>query len=488
MTPPSRTLFALTSLTVLLVAAACGNGPPDQSGERGDSTINGLFTVAASPVSEDRLVLDGMVEIEGSLVALASSDSRPAGLVFRSDDGGLSWNESETPLPDAIAGFDYQDHDFSPGAGLVVAGDWLVAFRSTSKVDMTGDVRSFGQQAVAVSDDLGATWQLADLPAPPGAEPFVWTAADIDGRLVLGGATQLVTDLPADREQAFDVLSEAYDAAFWTSSDPAAGFERLAASEFDGVPGAQLIGELVAFDGRLIAIGGDTTQAEPGCCYLNPLRVAWESSGGGGSWSPMGGLPLPGRGYRGAPASVLIDGELVLRTGLERVSLSPGSSGWAIQPLPEEYWADADQVALPGGAAAMTWSENRACDCSVASAGRLEQGAVVSRTELSFDDCQDESIRGSTVSYAPGLIGEQVAALASCDDRGVQAASLAYSADGGMTWATERLTRFAPNGGDLAVESFVFLSEERVLVALLSVLSSPSQAGGLVALRILSTD
>jgi hypothetical protein len=488
MAPPARTLFALSGLIVLLVAAACGNGSPDQSGERGNSTIDGLFTVAASPVSEDRLVVDGMVEIEGSLVALASSDSRPAGPVFRSDDGGLSWNESETPLPDAIAGFDYQDHDFSPGAGLVVAGHWLVAFRSTSTVELTGDVRSFGQQAVAVSDDLGATWQLVDLPAPPGAEPFVWTAADVDGRLVLGGATQLVTDLPADRDEAFDVLSEAYDAAFWMSSDPAAGFERLAVPEFDGVPGAQLIGELVAFDGRLIAIGGDTTQAEPGCCYLNPLTVAWESSDGGASWAPMGGLPLPVRGYRGAPRSVLIDGELVLRTGLERVSLSPGSSSWAIQPLPDEYWPDADQIALPDGAAATTWSENGGCDCSVAFAGRLEDGAVVSRTELGFDDCQDESIRGSTASYAPGLIGDQVAALASCDDRGIQPASLAYSADGGMTWATERLTRFAPNGGDLAVESFVFLPEERVLVALLSVLSSPAQAGGLVALRISSTD
>ena len=83
MAPPARTLFALSGLIVLLVAAACGNGSPDQSGERGNSTIDGLFTVAASPVSEDRLVVDGMVEIQGSLVALASSDSRSAGLVLR---------------------------------------------------------------------------------------------------------------------------------------------------------------------------------------------------------------------------------------------------------------------------------------------------------------------------------------------------------------------------------------------------------------------
>lgn len=427
------------------------------------------------------MTVHNMVQVEDSLVALASTDDQPAGLILRSDDGGLSWSQFETPLPEAID----VNPALRPGPDLVLAGSWLVSFRSTSVVDEFGSV---GQQAVAVSDDLGTTWQLADLPAPAGTEPFVWTAAEVDDRLILGGVVRASGDFAQAgyEEEAFNALIEAYDAALWVGSDPVSGFDRLAAPQFDGLPGAQLIGELIAFDGRLIAIGADSAFAAPPCCYLNPSTVAWDGRDGGASWSPTAGLPQPNPGYQGE-AAMVIDGKLVLRTGTERVALAPGSSSWTIQPQPEEYWPDADQIALPDGSAASTWSEDAACDCSVAYAGRLEDNVLVARTALRFDDCQDESVRGWTKAYAPGLIGDRVGALASCDDHGVDVASLAYSLDGGTSWETTRLNRFAPEGSDLTVGSFLFLPEDGVLVALLSVLSSSSEKGSLVSLRISST-
>jgi len=473
----SRTRSALLCLAVLLAVTGCGRSPADE--------IEDLFSVAVSPVSADRMTVHDMVQVGPSLVALASTDTRPAGFALRSDDGGLSWNQFETPLSDAIDGFDI-DFALTPGTHLLLAGSWLVAFRYTSILDEVG---SSGQQAVAVSDDLGSTWQLIDLPAPAGSVPFVWTAAEVDGRLTLGGTVQAAGDFTrAGYDQdAFDALIEAYDAALWVSSDPGSGFERLAAPQFDALPAAQLIRELVPFDGRLIALGGDSAFAAPQCCYLVAPTVAWESRDGGASWSPMAGLRQPGSGYARGPAAVVIDGRLVLRTGADRAELAPGSSTWTIQPLPEEYWPDADQIALPDGSAASTWSEDAACDCSVAYGGRLEDNALVARTPLRFDDCEDESVRGWTEAYPPGLIGDRVGALASCDDRGVQVASLAYSLDGGTSWETSRLNRFAPERSDLTIESFLFLPEDGVLVALLSVLSSSSEKGGLVSLRISST-
>jgi len=131
------------------------------------------------------MTVHNMVQVEDSLVALASTDDQPAGLILRSDDGGLSWSQFETPLPEAIDGFDVNPA-LRPGPDLVLAGSWLVSFRSTSVVDEFGSV---GQQAVAVSDDLGTTWQLADLPAPAGTEPFVWTAAEVDDRLIPAGSS-----------------------------------------------------------------------------------------------------------------------------------------------------------------------------------------------------------------------------------------------------------------------------------------------------------
>lgn len=430
------------------------------------------------------------------MVALASTEAHPAGIIVRSDDGGLNWSQFETPLPDAIEGLD-EELALSPGTGLVAAGSWLVAFRS---VAFAGNRELFGEQAVAVSHDLGATWQLVDLPAPTGSEPFVWTATEVDGRLVLGGATQVVLDLPDQGYDSVEGLEQAYDAAFWVSGDPVAGFERLAAAQFDGTPDAQRISELVVFDGRLIALGGETGDPCPQtsissperCPPLKLPRVAWESRDGGVSWSPMNGLPLDNPrfradvGYRGVRPSMIIDGSLVTRTGGPLVALAPGSSNWVPTPLFGSM-PDGDGVALTDDSAALTWNEDNACDCSIAYAGRAEDGGVVAQTELAFDDCRDQSPRGGTRSRAPGLIGGLVGGLASCDDLGSQVASLAYTLDGGTSWETARLGDFAPDGSDLVgVPAFLFLPEQGgVLIALLSVLGSDSRDGArIAALRI----
>lgn len=66
----------------------------------------------------------------------------------------------------------------------------------------------------------------------------------------------------------------------------------MAASQFDGVPNAQMIWDLVAFDDRLVAVGGiDNTDAQ--CRFPEMFTVAWESRDGGSSWVGMPGLPLP---------------------------------------------------------------------------------------------------------------------------------------------------------------------------------------------------
>lgn len=475
----SRTYWALLCVAALGLISACGEWPGS-----GSANIDGQFSVESSLASPDQLVLHDLVQAGEALVALASTNGRPAGTVLRSEDGGLSWTEIQTPLPDAFEGF--ESDAIGPGTVLMVAGSWLVAVRATSRVDgYQGS--SLGQQAVAVSADFGLTWQLVELPAPAGSEPLVWTASEVDGRLVLGGATQVLSDLPADSDEAFDIVGQAYDAAVWVSNGPIAGFERLAASQFDGLPDAQRITQLVVFDGRLIAIGGDSAGLNEGCCYQSFPTAAWESADSGETWSQMAGLPLIDS--FGSPPAFVSEEGLILRPGYERYILAPGASAWRSEPEFDDLAGQSTaEISLPDGSVALTFSADQACDCSRAFGGRVQDGRLA-LSEFSFDDCQDESHRGDTKVYGPGLVGDRVAAMASCDDRGAQVASLAYSGDGGASWDTARLADFAPDGSDLAVEDYVFLPEEGVLVALLSVLGTSTEDGSqIIALRISATD
>lgn len=472
--------WALLCISVLGIVTGCRDWSPNGLPGNGEF-FDGLFTVESSLVGEEPMVIEDLVSIGGWLVALASTHGALAGTILRSDDGGLSWSQSQDLPP--LDGAD------APEAGvweanLIVAGSWLVAVRST---DISGELS--GQQAVAISRDHGVSWQPLDLPVPIGMMPLVWTATDVDGRLVLGGANQV-----AGRLVNPDILDHALDAALWItdlSAAPDAEPRMLAASQFQGVPFNQEITELLAFDGRLIAVGEDSA-ADP---YNPPSRVAWESRDRGVSWSPMAGLPVPEDGYHSA--AIVSGGTLVLPIDDFRMALAKGTSTWVRQRLPDGFPfdadglpSDADEVTLPDGSVALTWTAWECDDgCPTAYGGRVEDGTL-NATELSFDDCDNDLEEGTKV-HAPGRVGDQVIALADCYDGDDFVSSLAVSQDGGLSWATARLTEFAPPGRDLSFydANFLFLADDGVLVALMSVTGTDSPDGAqIVALRISATN
>jgi len=396
-------------------------------------------------VSEDEFEVHDVVESKGSLLALASTRDHRAGTILRSDDGGLRWTQMPTPLADAIPAFDPHCSGAELETGLIVTGSWIVALRSdTYEVDNCIVVR---EQAVAISADLGQTWELIDLPAPAATEPRVWAATEVDGRLVLGGGTLAEGQIPEDTfEDEYRVLGQAYDAALWVSEEPSVGFERLAAGQLDGLPGYQEFTELVAFDGRLFAVG-------------NPI---WQSADGGLSWSPMDDVEALPWTWGAEPPAIVGEDELLIGGN----ALVRGSSTWASRRLPKDVFPGAGELLLPDGTSALTWNEDWPDDASVAAAGRLVEGEVVG-SELAFHNCGDSSEQGSTGVLGPGFVGDGIAALASCSDRGRAVTSLAHSQDAGQSWDTTRLTDYAPAGGDLILVSYVFVPEDAVLIALM---------------------
>jgi len=434
-------------LILVLLGLLVGPSQPD---------IATAYTVERTVVSEDALRVHDLIRVENSLIALASTADRRAGTVLRSEDEGRTWLEFQTPLADAIDGSPTIGAGY-PRTGLVAAGPWLVAFRS----DLFDQQSPFYRQAVAVSRDLGTTWRLLDLPRPEGSGAIVRTAVAVDGRLILGGETQTLAAVPTDSNAAFEVRGQAYDAAFWVG-DEIAGFQRLGATQFVGVPNAQMIWDLVAFDDRLVAVGGvDNTDAQ--CCFLEMFTVAWESRDGGSSWVAMPGLPLPGSRNGSDLRPLLIDGQLIVRMDNAQAMLTQGSSTWQKRPLPESYWSHAEEVALADGSSALTWSEDVACDCSVAFGGRLDDGQST-RAELEFDDCEDDSVRGDTRVVAPVLVGDAVLALATCGDD----VWLASSLDGGISWDMQPLPGYDGDRTAVAIAGFAVLPDGDSIVVLLA--------------------
>lgn len=192
--------WALLWISVLGIVTGCRDWSPNGLPGNGEF-FDGLFTVESSLVGEEPMVIDDLVSIGGRLVALASTAGGLAGTILRSDDGGLSWSQSQD-LP-RLDGADAPEAGVSE-ANLIVAGSWLVAVRSTD----IGSLELSGQHAVAISRDHGVSWQPLDLPVPIGMMPLVWTATDVDGRLVLGGANQVAGPLENP-----DILDHALDAA-----------------------------------------------------------------------------------------------------------------------------------------------------------------------------------------------------------------------------------------------------------------------------------
>lgn len=439
----------LVCASIIAVLSACGSPSVADPSD---------YVVERVPVGTTRLHILDLVRANNSIIALASTADRPAGVVVRSDDEGLTWSEHPTLLGEALDGT-LAFNAGAPRTRLIATGSWLLAIR-TDWLDP--DSQLFYQQAVAVSRDLGSTWQLIDLPTPEGTTAIVASAVELDGALLIAGDTQETVAVPSDPTAAFAVRTEAYDAAFWTG-DEISGFQRLGATQFDGQPSAQVVKEVVAFDDRLIAIGGDAQFAPAECCFLDPVTVAWESSDDGASWARMAGLPLAGSVDGTDVPSQTIDGQLTLTPdyGLGQVMLSPGSSTWELGPLPDQNSPSAQAVSLPDGSSALTWVEDSACDCSVAFGGRLSDGQLT-RVELEFADCEDDSIRGDTRVRAPVLLGDSIVAFATCGDD----VWLASSSDGGASWETQPLPGYDGDVTATGIGGFVVAADQETIIAL----------------------
>lgn len=115
-----------------------------QSGARMPAAIGGEFNFAASGTC--------LVAGPGGRAWFASGGT--AARVFRTDDHGHSWNVHDTPVaPGASAGIYSLGFD-GPWHGLAVGGDYTAPDRS--------------DDATAVSDDGGQSWQLVDAGHAPG--------------------------------------------------------------------------------------------------------------------------------------------------------------------------------------------------------------------------------------------------------------------------------------------------------------------------------
>lgn len=473
--------LALLCLAMVVVMSGCdGWGPGAADLDRGSDGSSGAdFTISTTLVSEDRLYVQDLVQVQDSLVALATTEGSPGGLLLRSGDGGLSWSEFPTPLPDAISGscppiygncgWTSCSGGIGPGCDLMAAGPWLIAVRSSGSANHS---LTLDRQAVFISEDHGTTWQLVDLPAPPGTAPFVWTAVEVDGRLMLGGTT-LAFFAPGDHATLLAPAADP-DVALWVSSDPATGFDRLAARQFDGVSGSERINELIRFEDRLIAVGAQSHVSYAGCCLEAVQVVAHQSRDNGVSWQPMTGLPADALELVDA-APTLVDGNLVIRAWPGQVVLEPGSDRWTVRPERGGLFAPfANEVGLPDGSIAVTWDDQPAgCECSLAYAGHIEDERLVSSSDLDFESCRSDSgANPSTRSFAPGIVGEHVVAITECD--GV--AWLAFSFDGAHSWDTMPLpgpaeassAGLAPASSGPFPQWFLFLPEG-VLVALMSI-------------------
>src|SRR3546814_606045 len=126
----------------------------------------------------------------------------------------MSWTTEETPLAGAFEQRPFNYWEIAPDRpALSGAGGWVVA---TRRVPDAPDP-FFAVQAVAISSDMGITWETVDLPAPDGMVGVVHAAAEIDGELLLAGAVQKPPapgEPPLGGQEQFDQRRAAYDARY----------------------------------------------------------------------------------------------------------------------------------------------------------------------------------------------------------------------------------------------------------------------------------
>jgi len=459
-----------------LVLAACGAGGGDDATGATAAIAGGHVGARAVAVIDEPLILNDVLSHGEVVIGLASRTmDLEGGVVVRSEDGGVSWTTAETPLADALAEGPFSYWEIAPDRpALRGDGGWVVATRTAPVAPGS----FFAVQAVAISDDVGVTWEAVELPAPDGTVGLVHAAAAVGGDLLLGGAVQELPSAdepPLGGQEAFEQRRAAYDAAIWRVAADGT-VTREAEVQFDGRPDAQAIRYLEVVDDRVVAFGGDAAGRPLQCCFLDLPPATWSSSDGGETWASLPGLSeSPTSGLYEAPTRD--GGALVLQVGIDRLRLEPGGDRWGPVVLPEEQWPDAKAVSVGADEEVLTWVEDVACDCAEAMGGRVGAGEVTDRVPLELPACADTSPRGFTRVERPIVMGGVVVALAYCDHHGGHAVGLAWTADAGRSWDTTRLTDLASTIGaeDLYLpygwpEPPILASGDEVLV----LLSAPS--------------
>lgn len=200
-------------LVLVLVLAACGGGGKSEAANVTERIAGGRVEAEAVAVVDEPLILNDVITYGDVVVGLASRTADlEGGVVVRSQDGGMSWTTEETPLAGAFEQRPFNYWEIAPDRpALSGAGGWVVATRTVPDAPDS----FFAVQAVAISSDMGITWETVDLPAPDGMVGVVHAAAEIDGELLLAGAVQKPPapgEPPLGGQEQFDQRRAAYDA------------------------------------------------------------------------------------------------------------------------------------------------------------------------------------------------------------------------------------------------------------------------------------
>jgi photosystem II stability/assembly factor-like uncharacterized protein len=132
--------------------------------------------------------------------------------VYRSDDGGLTWSVTTTPIPSSASAGIFALAFRDPEHGIAVGGDFLAP-------DASPD-------AIATTDDGGASWQLADV-APNEYRSSVAFKQGDDPVAIAVGPTGSDQSFDGGRtwqplgggQRSFDTVDCAPDGACWASGE-----------------------------------------------------------------------------------------------------------------------------------------------------------------------------------------------------------------------------------------------------------------------------
>lgn len=420
---PSRVATALV-IAVIALISGCGTG---KSGA-GSGTV-GPYDVEQLELDHGDFTIEGVAGLDGGVaVALVSSENGGADLAVVSHDAGVTWQSVETGLGSHDPPETYTDY----WPTLLHAGDWLIAVKPVRADDESSDQDTMGESsapptAQSFSADGGLTWHPLVLDAASAVTGVLSATTTPSGELLVGGYRA-------------DSSTGQYDAAFWRGS-PGEPLTPVALGTTSGLAENQMIIHLASTDDRIIATGRDgRLPGESGLTGRDRL-VTTASTDDGENWIAVDGVP-----------DIADIGELTVRGAtvyLEafyaELSLAPGESAWSEVPEIDfsgepgsGAYREASAVVLPTGDRVATWVDDDACDCSVAYAG-IMKAASASAQELKFETCADTSLRGEKSVGPPVLLGSDVLAVGTCVHHDDTVVGVAWTEDGGQSWATVRL-------------------------------------------------